>query len=452
VTDSGEKTTDSGDDSALVDVQAVVAGYGNGPVLDGVSLSVDRGEFVGLVGPNGAGKTTLLGTINGVVAPDGGRVVVDGASVGDLSSKAASRRVATVPQDTTVAFDFRVEDVVEMGRTPHRSRFGGDPDAREAVARALDRTDTARFRARSVGSLSGGERQRVVLARALAQETPVLVLDEPTASLDVNHQVRTLELVRETTREGKAALAAIHDLDLAARFCDRLAVLADGELRAIGPPEDVLTGERVAAVFDTPAAVVPSPVTGAPTVTPLADPPPDSALDHAVHVAGTGTAAARTIATLVSAGATVTVGVVPTGGLAASVASEHGIDPVEASPFAPVDAATEAAARDRLTAADVAVLAGPLPASLRALVRDHDAVVRVTDGKTNQRELGDAVGAEPGDAGGAEPGNPVGADTGNAVGSGAETSDEFQPDAVATPSTVVEPVRRVAKAPVTADD
>jgi iron complex transport system ATP-binding protein len=280
-----------------------------------------------------------------------------------------------------------------------------------------------------VGSLSGGERQRVVLARALAQATPVLVLDEPTASLDVNHQVRTLELVRESTRGGKAALAAIHDLDLAARFCDRLAVLADGEVRAVGPPADVLTGERVAAVFDTPAAVVPSPVTGAPTVTPLPDSAPDAALDLCVHVAGSGTATARTVAALASAGATVTVGVVPSGGLAASVTREHGVDPVEASPFAPVDAATEAATRDRLAAADVAVLAGPLSPTLDALVRDHDAVVRVTDGEAGRR---------PETAAGVVPGT--------------ETTAEFRPDSRATPATVVETVERVARSPVAADD
>ena len=420
----------------LVAIREVVAGYGGDPVLDGVSLSVERGEFVGLVGPNGAGKTTLLQTINGVRDPDSGQVLVDGASVDDLSSKAASRRVATVPQDTTVAFEFPVEDVVEMGRTPHRGRFGGDPDARDAVERALERTDTARFRARSVGSLSGGERQRVVLARALAQATPVLVLDEPTASLDVNHQVRTLELVRESTRGGKAALAAIHDLDLAARFCDRLVVLADGEVRAVGPPEEVLTGERVAAVFDTPAAVVPSPVTGAPTVTPLPDPTTESAADLCVHVAGSGTTAARTIATLAAAGATVTVGVVPTDGLAASVAREHGIDPVEASPFAPVDAATEAAARDSLAAADVAVVAGALPPSLHALVRDHDAVVRVTDDRAGQSGHDDEVG------------NPTAFSTEDATG----TAGEFSPDSRATPETVVETVERVTTAPVAADD
>lgn len=440
-------------DAPLVDVRDIVAGYGDGPVLDGVSLSVERGDFVGLVGPNGAGKTTLLQTINGVLEPDRGEVLVDGATVNDLSSRAASRRVATVPQDTTVAFEFPVEAVVEMGRTPHRGRLSGDPDGREAIERALDRTDTARFRERPVGSLSGGERQRVVLARALAQATPALVLDEPTASLDVNHQVRTLELVRALTREGKGALAAIHDLDLAARFCDRLAVLADGDVRAVGPPEEVLTGERVAAVFDTPAAVVPSPVTGAPTVTPLSDPDQGRATGHGheyehdstsgvgrdtgrspklgdlqVHVTGAGTAAARTVATLAAAGATVTAGVVPKNGLAASVAREHDVDTVEASPFEPVDAATEAAARDHLAAADVAVLAGDLPPSLRALVRDHDAIVRVTDGGT---------GRERRDTGSEEI-------TGN--------TGEFRADSRATPATVVEAVRQVADRPVAADD
>jgi len=387
---TGDADRRSADDAAeadsLVDVRDVIVGYGSDPVLSGVSLSVERGELVGLVGPNGAGKTTLLKAINGVLDPDEGRVLVDGDDVHDLSSRAASRRVATVPQDTTVAFEFPVEAVVEMGRTPYHGRVRRDPDAAEAVERALDRTETTRFRDRTVGSLSGGERQRVVLARALAQGTPALVLDEPTASLDINHQVRTLALVRELTREGRGALAAIHDLDLAARFCDRIAVLADGNLQAVGPPETVLTGERVAAAFDTAAAVVPSPVTGTPTVTPLSDASADGKRpgrlvesDPCVHVAGTGQTAARAVAALSAAGATVTAGVFPAEGLAAGVAREHGVDPVVAPPFAPLDAGTEASAREQLGEADAAVLAGRAPPSVRALVRDHDAVVRVTD-------------------------------------------------------------------------
>jgi iron complex transport system ATP-binding protein len=425
---TGDADRRSADDAAeadsLVDARDVIVGYGSGPVLSGVSLSVERGELVGLVGPNGAGKTTLLKAINGVLDPDEGRVLVDGDDVHDLSSRAASRRVATVPQDTTVAFEFPVEAVVEMGRTPYHGRVRRDPDAAEAVERALDRTETTRFRDRTVGSLSGGERQRVVLARALAQGTPALVLDEPTASLDINHQVRTLALVRELTREGRGALAAIHDLDLAARFCDRIAVLADGNLQAVGPPETVLTGERVAAAFDTAAAVVPSPVTGTPTVTPLSDASADGKRpgrlvesDPCVHVAGTGRTAARAVAALSAAGATVTAGVFPAEGLAAGVAREHGVDPVVAPPFAPLDAEAEASAREQLGGADVAVLAGRAPPSVRALVRDHDAVVRVTD-----------------------------------PGAGTDPGGDASTVATASPATVVETVARVEGSRLPADD
>ena len=425
---TGDADRRSADDAAeadsLVDARGVTVGYGSGPVLSGVSLSVERGELVGLVGPNGAGKTTLLKAINGVLDPDEGRVLVDGDDVHDLFSRAASRRVATVPQDTTVAFEFPVEAVVEMGRTPYHGRVRRDPDAAEAVERALDRTETTRFRDRTVGSLSGGERQRVVLARALAQGTPALVLDEPTASLDINHQVRTLALVRELTREGRGALAAIHDLDLAARFCDRIAVLADGNLQAVGPPETVLTGERVAAAFDIAAAVVPSPVTGTPTVTPLSDASADGKRpgrlvesDPCVHVAGTGRTAARAVAALSAAGATVTAGVFPAEGLAADVAREHGVDPVVAPPFAPLDAEAEASAREQLGGADVAVLAGRAPPSVRALVRDHDAVVRVTD-----------------------------------PGAGTDPGGDASTVATASPATVVETVARVEGSRLPADD
>ncbi|PSQ01123.1 ABC transporter [Halobacteriales archaeon QS_4_69_31] len=376
----------------MVDVRSVSVSYGDVSVLGDVSLSVDRGEFVGLVGPNGAGKTTLLGTINGVCDPDRGTVQVGGDPVGGLSARATSRRVATVPQDTTVSFDFTVEDIVEMGRTPYHGRFSGDPDAEVAVERALERTETAALRDRSVGSLSGGERQRVVLARALAQETPALLLDEPTASLDINHQVRTLDLVRELTREAdKAALAAIHDLDLAARYCDRLAVLADGDVLAVGRPESVLTGDHLRTAFDTDATVLPDPVTGTPTVTPR---PETGESDLSVHVAGAG--------------------------------------------FAPLDAATEAAARAEMEAADAVVLAGSVPPSVRALVRDHDAVVRVP------------AAPPTGESEGAGDRSPTGLDGA----SRADRENETGPGAAARadPERVVAAVRRVTRTAVEADD
>jgi len=413
-------------DETLLTVDDVSLAYGDARVLDSVSLSVESGEFVGLVGPNGAGKTTLLEAISGVLTPDAGSVSVGGQTVQALSSRAASRLVATVPQDTTVAFEFAVEDVVEMGRTPYYGRFSGDAGATEAVERALDRTETAQFRDRSVASLSGGERQRVVLARALAQETPVLLLDEPTASLDVNHQVRTLELVRDLVdADGKAALAAIHDLDLAARFCDRLAVLADGDLLAVGPPADVLTRDHLGTAFDTDAAILPNPATGTPAVTPLSSP---SDLDLSVHVVGTGPATARTIAVLAAAGASVTVGAVPSGDVAATTARELAAETVTAPAFAALDADVEARSRDLLAGADAVALVEPADPPLQALARDHDALVRV---------VGDPDALEDADGATAGP-------------------DEFErsrdlPDPVC-PETVLAGVRRALERPVEADD
>jgi iron complex transport system ATP-binding protein len=245
---------------------------GGATVLDGVDATAERGRFVGVVGPNGAGKTTLLRTVAGAVAPDAGHVAVDGERIHDLSSKATSRLVASVPQDTTVAFEFDVRTLVEMGRNPHRSRFGGWSDADDAaVERALDRTDTHRFADRGVTTLSGGERQRVLLARALAQDAPLLLLDEPTGSLDINHQVRTLDLVSDFVAEGRTALAAIHDLDLAARYCDELLLLSEGRVVAAGPPATVLTESAIRDAFDTTAVVSENPVTGTVSVTALGD-------------------------------------------------------------------------------------------------------------------------------------------------------------------------------------
>ena len=254
----------------MIEIEGVAVELGDREVLQDLSLSVPTGEFLGLVGPNGAGKTTLLGTVNGLVEPVRGRVEVAGEPVAGRSARNLARRVATVPQEPGLGFDFTARDVVSMGRTPHQSRFSAPgEDDRSAVERALSRTRTTDFADRPVGELSGGERQRVLLARALAQETPVLLLDEPTASLDINHQVATLSLVRELAEEGRTAVAAIHDLDLAARFCDRLALLAEGELVAVGPPREVLTAARLERAYDVRTVVSDHPVTGTPTVTAL---------------------------------------------------------------------------------------------------------------------------------------------------------------------------------------
>lgn len=234
----------------MIETEAVTVELGGTEILSGVTMSASRGEVVGVVGPNGAGKTTLLRTINGYLSPTAGTVYLDGQPVEALDAAAVGRAVATVPQETAVAFDFDVETVVGMGRHPHLDRFdvwsAADTDAVDA---ALEQTATADFRTRSVDALSGGQRRRVLIARALAQATPALLVDEPTASLDINHQVRLLSLLEELAAEGKAVVAAIHDLELAARFCDRLVLLAAGQIRAEGTPTTVLDADILSDVF-----------------------------------------------------------------------------------------------------------------------------------------------------------------------------------------------------------
>lgn len=342
----------------MIDIESVSVGFGDRSVLDGVCLTVRDGEFLAVVGPNGAGKTTLLRTCNGLLDPDRGSVRIGGRDIATASAREAGRLVATVPQGTAVAFEFDVRELVMMGRTPHRSRFStaGSAD-HEAVETALQRTDTARFADRSVGELSGGQRQRVVLARALAQETPALLLDEPTASLDINHQVRTLSLARDLARDGKTVIAAIHDLDLAARFCDRMAVLSDGDVLETGPPDTVLSPEHLESAFDVRTAVATNPVTGTPTVTPLSNRPP---ADARVHVLGGGSSAAGLLGALAEAGVSATAGVLPDGDVAAVTAGEIACDLVTAPAFESVSDERIEAAAELVRTAELTVVAGPL--------------------------------------------------------------------------------------------
>ena len=342
-----------------LDVRDVDVELGGTRILDAVSADVGDGTLVGVVGPNGAGKSTLLRAMNGVVEPEAGSVLVDDEAVHELPSKAASRRIASVPQDTSLGFEFTVRETVEMGRHAHVPRFGTDPDP-DAVERAMERAEVAQFADRDVTSLSGGEKQRVLLARALAQQAPVLLLDEPTASLDVNHQVRTLELVRGLADDAdRAVVAAIHDLDLAARYCDELVLVADGRVLDSGRPADVLTPEQVREAFDARVAVGTDPATGDPTVTPLPD--ADGGLDERVHVLGGGDAATPLLRELAAAGATVTVGPVGEGSLDHETATRFGFDVITVPPFSTPDAAALARARELV--ADAAAVAVPAAAA-----------------------------------------------------------------------------------------
>jgi len=376
--------------SPAIEVTEVAVSYGEESVLQGISASVDAGELVGLVGPNGAGKTTLLRAISGALDPDRGTVRVQGQAVSALSSAAASRRIAVVPQEPKLGFSFTVADLVEMGRHPHRSRFQAPTQSdREHVRRAMERTRTAQFADRTIDDVSGGERQRVLLARALAQDAPVLLLDEPTASLDLNHAVETMGLVRDlVAEEGVAGLAAIHDLELAARFCDRLLVLSDGEIVTDGPPSTVLAADRLADAFDARIAVESAPIDGGRTVRALDEP----AIDTRVHVVGGGEAAAGAIGRLGEAGADLSLGPVPEGDRAVSTAEAFDAAVVAVPRFCAVDAGAIERARTLADEAEVVVLAaervGPDAPAWRESARAAQRLV-VLDGTDVGREAED---------------------------------------------------------------
>jgi len=223
---------------------------GGKPILQQVSLTIRPGQLLGLVGPNGAGKTTLLRVLAGLLDPGHGSVAYDGDSARALGRQALARRVSFLAQGADISWPLSVEAVVGLGRLPHRRPFAGPSKAdMTAIAAALYHCDVAGFRERTMGTLSGGEQRRALLARALAVEAPYLLADEPLAGLDPLHQLGVIELLRRTARRGAGVVVVLHDLTLAARFCDRLVLLGAGRLIAEGPPASVLDDERLAAVF-----------------------------------------------------------------------------------------------------------------------------------------------------------------------------------------------------------
>ena len=257
-------------DQPTLVVDDVSVELGGQRVLSDVSLTAEAGDLVGLIGPNGAGKTTLLRAIRNSVEIASGTITVSGQSVPTLSARKIGRSVATVPQETALSFAFSVRQAVAMGRHAHIGRFEAADEADQAaVETALEQTSLTELADRPVTELSGGERQRVLLSRALAQATPVLLLDEPTASLDINHAIQTLETVQSVVDDGTAAVAAIHDLEMAARYCDRLVLLAAGEVVAAGSPATVLTTETIETAFDATAIVSQDDVTDSLRVTAL---------------------------------------------------------------------------------------------------------------------------------------------------------------------------------------
>ncbi|MFG3404524.1 heme ABC transporter ATP-binding protein [Streptomyces sp. NPDC048142] len=254
--------------SPVVEAAGLSVRLGPRQVLDSVDLTAHAGEVVALVGPNGAGKSTLLAALAADLPAGSGEVRIDGRPAHAWSAPELALRRSVLPQSAALSFPFPVEDVVRMGRAPWAGTERADEDE-AAVAAAMAATEVTRFAGRPFSALSGGEKARVTLARVLAQRAPLMLLDEPTAALDLRHQELVLRICRERAAAGDAVVVVLHDLGLAAAYADRAAVLRDGRIAELGPPEKVFTGELLGEVYRQPVEVFPHPRTGTPLIVPV---------------------------------------------------------------------------------------------------------------------------------------------------------------------------------------
>ncbi len=253
----------------ILEIENLSCGYPGKPVLREISFSIRSEEILGIIGPNGCGKTTLLRVMTKVLKPEQGKISWDRSEINRMKFGELARKVAVVSQSPVIDLNLTIEDFVLFGRFPHRRNFQfleGKRD-KEIAARSMELTGVREIRQRILGNLSGGERKLALIARALCQEPEFLLLDEPTAHLDITHQVRILDLVRRLNRqEGMGVILVLHDLNYASEYCDRLALLHGGRLFRLGPPEEVLTYQIIEEVYRTTVVVRSNPISGRPFI------------------------------------------------------------------------------------------------------------------------------------------------------------------------------------------
>jgi len=253
----------------MIEVKSISFRYHEDWVLRDLSLRIERGEFIGVIGPNGSGKTTLLKILYRLLSPQSGEILLDGTSLKKMTRTDIARKIAVVAQETQLLFPFRVLEVVLTGRSPYLGHLMFESQRDLEVARkAMAWTDVLPFSERPIDELSGGEKKRVFIARALAQEPDIILLDEPTASLDIHHQIDFLDLILTLNREKRLTIVmASHDMNLASEFCDRLILLKEGRVYKIGPPGEVITKENIESVYGCKVWVDQNPISRSPRIT-----------------------------------------------------------------------------------------------------------------------------------------------------------------------------------------
>ena len=368
--------------SVRIEADNLYAGYNGATILEGISIGLGESDFVGVIGPNGSGKTTLLRSMSRALRPTSGKVMLDGRNIYSISARDFAGRVAVVPQDTLVAFDFTVLEITLMGRSPRLSRFAVETstDVRAAVE-ALARTGTEHLKDRSINALSSGERQRVILARALAQEPEIILLDEPTSHLDISFQFEIMDLIKSLNAErGLTVLTVMHDLNLASQYCDKLVLIGEGRIQAAGPPEEVVTSEHIRRVYGAEVWVRRHPTTHRPYVISGVKPKsvgPAEKFDKPprVHVIGGGGTAAPILARLARRGYAITCGVLNEGDADQEVADALDIPYIQQPQFSQITADSHNRHKELIDSADVVILTDvPVgPGNLANIQAAHEA-------------------------------------------------------------------------------
>lgn len=341
-----------------VNTENLVAGYGGAEIVRSVSCSFAKGTFTGIIGPNGSGKTTLLRAISRVI-PSSGVLLLDGRPVREYTPAELGTALGFVPQDEERPFSFTVMQVVLMSRYSRASRFS--PLSPEDYARchdALDRTGIASLKDRSIRALSGGEWQRVLIARALAQDTPVILLDEPTSHLDLAHQTGILSLVRDLAGAGRTIIGVFHDLNLASQYCDRLLMIRDGRIVADGTPADVLTAEKIRDVYGADVVTACHPATGRTILLPLdrRDPGTSPGEARKIVVISGGGSGADLLRFLYRKGYTVFAGILATTDSDYAVAKALDIPCIPVLPFSRIPTDSLEELKEVISQADVVIL------------------------------------------------------------------------------------------------
>lgn len=344
--------------AVILKINDIECSYGAVKVLDGLTFSVAGGSFTGIIGPNGSGKSTLLKSLSRVLKPARGSVLLDEEDLYRLDTREVAKKMAVVPQETAVNFSFMVKDIVLMGRSPHLGRFQREGEKDFAAARqAMELTNTLHLADRLITAVSGGERQRVIIAKALTQEPSIILLDEPTSHLDINHQVEILSLLKRLNREkGLTIIAVFHDLNLAAQYCDSLILMKKGSIYTVGEPAEVLTADNIKDVYGASVLIRKHPVTGRPSILLMSQETQNNLKKGRIHVVCGGGAGASLLGLLAGQGYEVSAGVLNAGDIDWETARFLDIRIAEEIPFMPVSEHSHQENINLIGSADVCIL------------------------------------------------------------------------------------------------